>query len=308
MKKLFALSLLIGHSFLSLSQDFVFTQFSLTPINLSPTAAGLSGTDQLAINYRHQPQSFGLTGKTISLNYDRPFKLKNGFLLGVGLKYSNEKDRFVPHEDFWNSQQYSIAGALHVPIMQKGQRAQKLIFGLEGGQTMIDWAKFRRHGAGTNGVEESINFSGGVTYRVESKANQYLDMGLSILQMNSFSSNRTESFLSPRKVFYFTGQIALKENWWINPKFVYTRNEIYDLIIFGAGIKHKVAKHQFETHIGLRQSTREEFFGFIGPRYFYKSQIGFSTTFEVGRFRKGYEGTILYKFPKKANPKIEKVE
>ena len=143
MKKLITITsfLLIGIAIQA--QDFVFSQFQMSPLNLNPALTGTNCGDQLILNYRSQWQNIldSAGFKTLSLSYDRPIRMKNGDIIGVGAKFTND----VAGSFDFTKRQASLLFSYQKRIHENGNSEHFLIGGFEGGlaEQSIDFSKLR---------------------------------------------------------------------------------------------------------------------------------------------------------------------
>ena len=74
------------------AQDIHFSQYYASPTSLNPAETGFfDGNWRFTNNYRTQWSAIGIPYKTISAGFDKPFKLRKGSKIGLGVFFVNDK-------------------------------------------------------------------------------------------------------------------------------------------------------------------------------------------------------------------------
>jgi len=293
MKKLITILsfLLVGISIQA--QDFFFSQFHLSPLNLNPALTGTSGQDQLIVNYRDQWRNLlgDAAFKTFSFSYDKPLQLKNGDRIGVGARFLNEDAGSAP---FFN-RGGSLFFSYQKRIFQTKKFEQFLIGGIEGGfyRRSLDFI-------GTNQISSFSDFDLGLSYLLKFGEQRSFNLGFSLGHVFE------PSFISRTFNAFAMFDLKLYKKWSLSPRFSYLRVVGFDLLVASASLNIPIGINRFEATFGSNFGTEGIVrFYFFSPTFFFNNKFGISTTLEFntgvlnGDGIETYEGSIIYRFGKK---------
>ena len=172
---------------LALAQDFHFSQFENSLINLNPALSGIyNGQHRLLLNYKNQ--SFNLLKsdgyRTVSVSYDTRFKVSKKTFLGVGANFINDRAGAL---DF-GSDQYKLTTSCVHNFSKDPKAPQFISFGLDFGvsQRSVDLtnAQWPSQHDGNGGFDP--NLSGGTL-----KNNNFVhpDLGIGVVWEKSMGNN-----------------------------------------------------------------------------------------------------------------------
>jgi len=294
MKKLITIIsfLLVGIS--TQAQDFVFSQFQLSPLNLNPALTGTNSNDQLIVNYRDQWRNFlgSAAFKTLSVSYDKPLRLKNGDVIGVGAKFINDEGG--------SSNLTNRGGALLTSyqkrIMKSSGAEQFLIAGIEGGYFNQSVDAF-----GTTLNSDYFDFGLGLAYRIKFNEQRSFKLGASLAHI--FSQNPEPN---RRFILHTSYNLKVTDKLIVTPRIAYVTQSGSEILVASVGAKFLIKDFNIEANFGRRSGVFESRAYFFSPAIFYKNQIGFAATLEFNKVPlngdgiETYEGSIIYRFGKKS--------
>ena len=316
MKKTNSLLVFLFFAFSIQAQHFVLSQFALSPLNVSPSLSGTSGSDQIVINHRNQGAGFSNESlfKTYSLSYDRPFQLKNGDRIGVGARFFH--DRAGTHK--LTKQFGGLSFSYQKEILSKENQKHFIDLGVEGGLGKISWMfgdivaeepeEFEN--LETNNLFE--DFSLGANYRIQFDNQRKIIFGGAIHQLGKTLANRIS--------LYSIFDIKITNKILLSPALSYERMSGADILVATITPAVNLGKSRFLLTLGGRTgSTAPNFIiqnltdgaFFITPTFYFKNQIGIAATFESNtddyndKYLDSFEGSIIYRFGKKKQPILE---
>lgn len=129
-RRVFILSIALGASFLSHSQDAIFSQFYSTPLQINPAFAGNTIAPRVALAYRDQWHNFNNAFSTAAVTYDQLVPRLNS---GFGLSLSSDR----AGDNIYQKNQIGVNYAYRLEI--KNDLFVKI--GIEAGatNTSVDW-------------------------------------------------------------------------------------------------------------------------------------------------------------------------
>lgn len=308
MKKLITISifLLIGISVQA--QDFVFTQFHLSPLNLNPALTGGTDNYRLAVNYREN--GGGLIGgfnRVGSISLDGPIQLSDNDKLGIGVRAAFDRAGTLA----FTQAAFTVALAYERRLFKNSEKVHVLTFGLDGGigQTSIDFTNAVPPMPGTitgGGVSTNYpDFAAGIAYQLKFSPEAKFLVGLSIghlfeadSRIEGFTDNDTERrFTAHAEVDLTVGQ-----NFWVSPRVFYWSRDGIRLYTGIASLKYRRNTQIFEIGIGLRANNQSDNNQVILLGAFEYKDLKFAVSRDlnvsaiqnvVGDF---YEGSVIYEF------------
>ncbi|MBN4049652.1 PorP/SprF family type IX secretion system membrane protein [Bacteroidales bacterium AH-315-N07] len=228
---------LIQHSIFNIQhlhcQDFHFSQYFHSPINLNPALTGhFEGNYRIILNHRNQWSSITVPFLTSSISVDTKFYKDwlQGGALGVGLMLFNDKtgDAGLTHNKMMLSLNYfklldyegnhAIALGFQGGFFQKGLDQSKLLFGNQ----FVDADFDRSLPTGENIAGYKIlkpDFQTGVLYKLNKPDHHYINGGISFFHLTSPDESLigNEDRLSLRSVLHGEAKFKIAEKTFLGP-------------------------------------------------------------------------------------------
>jgi len=318
--------LLIGIS--TQAQDFVFSQFQLSPLNLNPALTGTNSGDQVIVNYRGQWQSILEENafKTLSISYDRPITLASGDVIGVGAKITND----VAGRSDFTIRNASLLFSYQKKLFKNKKAEHFIIGGLESGLSQqsadFDDLRWGTQHDGNGGFDSTLvsggdfdnnvffaDFATGITYQIRFGNQRLFSIGGSINHLfrpNASFSETGESNLYRRYAFHGSYDLKLFKNFLLTSRAVYFNQGSSELWIGSLGAKYFMKEHTVEFNFGQRFVPLGLQSFFVSPVFFVNNKIGISATFEFntnelnGSGIDSYGGSVIYRFGKNKSTEI----
>ncbi len=306
MKKIITIAFAIIFCFGLNAQDFVFTQFHLSPLNLSPALAGGTDNYRLAINYRGN--SGGLVGvfNTVGgISLDGPIELSDYDKIGVGVRAAFDRMGSLS----FTQSAFTIALAYERRLFKNSEKVHTISVGFDGGlgQTSIDFTNavspmpITGGGLSTNFPD----FSTGIAYKLKFTPEAQFLIGLSIghlfepdSRIEGFTNNGIERrFSAHAEVDFIIGQ-----NFWVTPRAYYWSRNGIDLFTGITSMKYRRNTQIFEIGIGLKgNSVSDNTEVVLLGGFEYKDlKFGISRDLNVSAIQNvigdTYEGSVIYEF------------
>ncbi|MDX2003383.1 MAG: PorP/SprF family type IX secretion system membrane protein [Chitinophagales bacterium] len=213
MKQFLLLVVFIFSCIVSKAQDYRFSQFYNSPLNLNPALTGkVDASFRVAFNYRNQ--WFNVADKpyiTYAGSFDAPILLKKD-ALGIGLQIVNDRT----NNGIYNHIVINASFAYHKAIGKK----HSLTLGLQGGysQRNLDRNNLRFFNQidGSNGFNNNLP-----TGETDIATNSgYFDMGIGLLgnfrfgeKVNTYVGGALAHVLQPKEQFLGGGEYELKRKY-----------------------------------------------------------------------------------------------
>jgi len=298
MKKLITITLFLIVGISTQAQDFIFSQFQLSPLNLNPALTGTSGGDQLILNYRDQWRNIleDAAFKILSVSYDKPFQLKNGDVIGVGAKLINDEGG---SSNFIN-RGGSLLFSYQKRVFKTNAIEHYFVAGVEGG--------YYQNSADYFGTEEKTNFPDfdlGLSYLIKFDEQRSFNIGIS--SGHVFEPN----FLSRTFNIFAMVDLKLYKRLSLSPRFSYLRIAGLDQMVASSSLNIPIGINRFDITFGGKFGSnvlpRSYFFS---PTFFFNNKFGISATveFNTGALNNAgvetYEGSIIYRFGKNKSVEI----
>ncbi len=279
MKKSILISLSLICSLGVFAQDYVFNQFHLSPLNISPALAGSNCGSQFLSNFRNQ--SFGtgvnvVSFRTFSASYDKPKLLANGDKIGFGgrLGYSdaginNLRSTFL-----------GFAFSYQKRISSEDAKGQYIVGGVDGGIGQIG-LDFGSTGGTIRENDFLADLSLGLGYKRELDFRNNLLIGGAVSHLLEpevvFETAGSIGDIERRYNFYAIGGFPISTLLDIRPRAIYTTSDSgVDLFIGTVGFRYAGVTHQFELSGGA-QYVKDPFLNInqssliLGLNYFYNN-------------------------------------
>ncbi len=320
MKKLITFIFFLSIGMSIQAQDFVFSQFHLSPLNLNPALTGTNCGDQVIVNYRDQWRNVlaDAAYKTLSVSYDKSLQLKNGNVIGVGAKFTNDE----AGRTSFTKRNSSLLFSYQKRIFENNETEHFVIGGLESGlgQYTGDFSNLRwgtQHN-GDGGFDSTLvsgedfddsvffaDFATGVSYRIKFDEQRSFSIGASVNHLskpNVSFSETGDSRLYRRFALHASYDLKLSEQLLVSPRVAYYDQGPSELTVGSLGIKYLFKNHSLEANVGGRFVPVGETAYFVSPAFFFNNKVGFAATLEFNTNelnRSGidsYEGSFIYRF------------
>ena len=307
MKKLITITLFLFIGTSIQAQDFVFSQFYLSPLNLNPALAGGTDDYRLAINYRENAGGIiGVFNRTGGISLDGPIQLSDYDKLGLGIRAAFDRAGSLA----FTQSAFTIALAYERRLFKDSEDVHTISFGLDGGvgQTSIDFTNAVPPTPGPigGGLSNSFpDFSAGVAYQLKFTPETKFLMGLSIghlfepdSRIDGFTDNDTERRFSAHAEV----DLTVSQNFWVTPRAFYWSRDGIRLYTGIASFKYRRNTQIFELGIGLRANNQSDngevillgAFEFRDLKFAVSRDLNVSAVQNViGDF---YEGSVIYEF------------
>jgi type IX secretion system PorP/SprF family membrane protein len=303
-----------------MSQDIHFSQFYASPLSLNPAETGFFDANwRFSNNYRTQWSAIGVPFRTISVGFDKPFRLNSKSDLGLGVFVVNDNSghsKLTVNKIFLSTsyirhikKYHSLSFAIQVGYVFKSFSGGGLTFPdqFNPGTGVFDpelQTNFRDY-------DNDLNYpdiNAGISYSYNS-GNIRPYAGVSIFHLNTPKEsflNSSESKLPIRMVFNGGLNISLSDNLVLNPNFLTMYNKKASDWIFGSllyyyipnknifrsifvGLHTRTALHNFDAVI---TTAGVNIFGFeIGVSY----DINISHLRAATKYRGAIELSLIYK-------------
>ena len=261
------------------AQDIHFSQYLNSPLSLNPAETGrFDGNWRFSNNYRNQWSSIGTPFKTVSIGFDKPFKIKSG-AIALGVFFVNDKSG----SSMLMSNKVLLSCTWHVKIGSN----QNLGIGLQGGYVVkgfnIENLTFPSQYDETSGTfntgmenhinqwDENINYPDiniGVVYSANID-NLSPVVGLSVFHVNNPKESflREDNKLPPRIVAYSSMQINTSTEIFFTPHVLGMFHKGAKDILFGlnAGYLFPTKSIIEKCYFGLEGRTAFNTFDALSP-------------------------------------------
>ncbi len=308
MKKLITIVFAILLGFGLNAQDFVFTQFHLSPLNLNPALAGGTDNYRLAINYRENAGGLiGVFNRVGGISLDGPISLSDNDKLGIGFRAAFDRAGTLA----FTQAVFSVSVAYERRLFRNSEDVHTISFGLDGGlgQTSIDFTNAVPPTPGTfNGGGLSHNypdFSAGVAYQLKFTPEAKFLFGISMghlfeadSRIDGFTDNDTERRFSTHAEV----DLTIGQNFWVTPRVFYWSRDGLRLYTGITSLKYRRNTQIFELGIGLRTNNQSDNNEVILLGAFEYKDLKFAVSRDlnvsaiqniIGDF---YEGSLIYEF------------
>lgn len=301
MKKLLTLTVILHFGMGLIAQDFLFTQFHLSPLNLNPALTGGADNYRFVSNYRDNFQDKEGFNRAASFSFDRSFQIAPFQKIGAGIRTGFDNGRNIASVDLMLISSVSY----ETMVFENAVRYHFLSFGIEGGtiRSIYDYGSVKI-------LDNTSIFGFGFSYRIEYSDDAKLLLGGSyrvVPQETIFSGDK---HLKTRYILHGEIDITLRENLWLTPR-AYLLKEDYKQVFSGQlGLNFKRSNRLFEIGLGagLEPIDEELFYTFLLSMEMKNLKFSISKDFLrdespiiVGY---SYEGSIIYKFGKNKSEQI----
>ena len=306
MKKLIFIAFVTFFSFGLNAQDFVFTQFHLSPMNLNPALAGGTDNYRLAINYRENlGGAIGIFNRIGGISVDGPIELSDNDKIGLGVRAAFDR---LGSLNFTQAI-LSVSLAYERRLFKNSEKVHTISFGFDGGlgQTSIDFSNavsptpMPGGGLSTNYPD----FSTGIAYKLKFTPEAKFLIGLSIghlfeadSRIDGFTDNDTERRLSAHAEV----DLTIGQNVWVTPRVYYWSRDGISLYTGLASLKYRRNSQIFELGVGLKgNSVSDNTEVVLLGAFEYKDlKFGISRDLNVSAIQNAigdtYEGSVIYEF------------
>ena len=306
MKNLITITLLLFIGISTQAQDFVFTQFHLSPLNLNPALAGGTDNYRLAINYRENlGGAVGVFNRVGGISVDGPFELSDHDKIGFGLRAAFDRAGSLS----FTQAILSLSLAYERRLFKNSEKVHTVSFGFDGGlgQTSID---FSNAVAPTpiNGGGLSTNFpdfSTGIAYQIKFTPETKFLIGLSIghlFEPDSRIDGFTDNDIERRFSAHAEVDLTVGQNFWVTPRVYYWSRDGVNLFTGITSLKYRRNSQIFEIGIGLRGNslTDNNEVVLLGAFEYKDLKFGISRDLNVSALQNAigdtYEGSVIYEF------------
>jgi len=311
-------------SVFAMGQDFQFSQFYNSPLNLNPALTGsINGKERVIVNYRNlRSQVLGEDSyKTYALSFDHRMNLKSGNYIGLGIAGISDR---VGELDYGLTQgNLSFSFAKIISRADSASTSHKLIGGIQIGlaRRSIDLTNARwpsqfesfdfapppdLDGFMPDFLHPDLNF--GLTWVSKFSTRKSLHLGLTAFHINepniSFFKNESEVPLSLRIAIHAGGELPIANRLSIMPSFIFLDQGVHSQFNLGAKLNVAFKPNSFLSFVqgGLFYSAGNQTGGGIHSNaiimmlslQFKDIQIGFSFDQTISNLRAGNNRTDAF--------------
>ena len=303
MKKIILLGFAILLGINLSAQEFVFTQFHLSPINLNSSLAGETDNYRLVVNYRENAGGIaGVSNNVGSISLDCPIQLSDNDKLGVGVRAAFDRAGTFA----FTQSKFFLSLAYERRLFTNSEQVHSISLGYDSGigQTSIDLSNSSI--PGTGGVSNAfLDFNAGIAYKVKFTPEAKLLVGASLSHLfepdpriDGFTDNTAERQLT----IHGEVDITVSENFWVTPRAFYWNRA--DITVFtGIGsLKYRRNTQIFEVGVGFNTSSESDAneLVLLGAFMYKKLKFAISRDFKLAAIRNingdTYEGSVIYEF------------
>ncbi len=248
-------------SFQTSCQDYHFSQFNASPLNLNPALAGsINGKSRIIANYRNQwSQILGRNSyQTYALSYDRRQNLKSEDYFGLGLSYYGD----VSGSTRFSTIQLALSCSYARTLSKSNTSTHSLIGGLQFGlaQRKIDQSSLRwpiqnnihyPSGFVTNPDFLYSDFNGGLVWVSRFGERKSFHAGFSAFYINrpniSFQINSIQS-MSIKTSIHAGSVLPLSFRFSLLPSVLYLNQGVHSQLNIGSMLSVSNLSHSIISH------------------------------------------------------------
>jgi type IX secretion system PorP/SprF family membrane protein len=298
------------------SQDLHFSQFSQSPLFVNPAYTGMfDGNWRFSNNYRTQWSAVGNPFSTISVGFDKPFKLRKGGV-GLGVFVANDQSgsavltankiflslsyhrKFGKHKLFMGAQAGYVLESFEIdPLTFPSQYNDNTGLFDSGMPNYLDnWDDNINYPDINLGIAWTANLNGLVPI-----------VGFSVFHVNSppVSLLKEDAKLSPRFAANASTYIPLKNRWYVKPDIYTNFQKTASNYLAGGTIGYNFPLEEFMDKVYAGAEVRTQFhstdalvavigFGFMGLDVGLSYDLNISGLSKATNMRGAFEVSLVY--------------
>jgi len=284
------------------AQDFIFTQFHLTPLNLNPALAGGTDNYRLVINYRENAGGIvGVTNRVGSISLDAPIQLSDADKLGIGIRGAFDRAGTLA----FTQSKFFLSLAYQRRLFSNSEQVHTISLGFDTGlgQTSIDGSSTSIPGTGLS--TNFLDFNAGVAYQLKFTPEAKLLLGASIAHLfepnpsiPGFTDNTAERLLT----IHGEVDITVSKDFWVTPRVYYVSQSGITLFTGIGSLKYRRNTQIFEVGVGINTNseTDNNELVLLGAFEYKDLKFAVSRDFKLSSVRNisgdVYEGSVIYEF------------